>query len=258
MGQTIETKWRQQLDLNRIDAQTKADLKELGKVLRPQLPKIVDAFYDHLAKFREPQAIIERAGSSIEKLRKTNPQYFEKIFEGEFSQDYFESRNRIGVIHAKVQLEPAWFFGAMTAYYDAIFPMIVKAYRFSPAKAGRALASLQKAFNLDQALILDAYIEGSVAELIQVTAQTTEIIERLRHLGRTLKSTADESGSAVQDLSEMSQQLASASTNQAGAAQNAAAAMSALSERSAAMLKGATTQSAALERSHWPSRGGLC
>ena len=72
------------LKANRITYVDRQALKALKPFLEKHLPAVVDEFYVHLDKFPEALQIVTAAGSSVEKLKKTNGTYFAAISEGEF------------------------------------------------------------------------------------------------------------------------------------------------------------------------------
>lgn len=223
-------------------------LRALRNVLEPHMGHIVDEFYAHVGKFPEALQIVTQAGATIDGLKKTNPLYFDELFQGNFDDRYYESRLKVGQIHAQIGLEPVWFYAAMSTYYDVIYPYIVNAYKFSPSKLKAALVGFQKAFNLDQELIMEAYIEyGFVAQLRNVTERTTEVVRRLERGAQQLASGADESGRATTEVAHVCEQLAQAATVQADAATRAAQSMSSLNSNSEVMVKSLTDQHSALD-----------
>lgn len=237
------------LSLFRIGEQERKDAIELRRVLEPKLPKVIDEFYAHLSKYPEAVAIISDAGSTIEKLKKTNPAFFEEIFRGEFDEQYFESRLTVGFIHARIGLTPEWFFAAMSTYFQFITPILTKKYRFSPSKAGRMISSFQKIFNLDQELIMEAYIEyGFIGKIRDVNRQVNEVIINLVGNSSQLQRGAEESGRATQEVAKVSEQVASSGQMQAETAQNAAVSMSKLAQNSEVMLRGGASQIDVLQK----------
>ncbi len=239
---------RHKLIINRIEESDKAALRNVGKILTPHMATIVDAFYDHVGKFPEAMAIVTSAGSSVEKLKKTNPNYFAQMFAGDFGQEYFKSRQIVGKIHANIGLEPSWFYAAMSTYYDVIFPILVGKLKFQPKQLTACLCALQKAFNLDQALILEAYIEGLVEEVDRVTQETNNAINILRETSKEIRIVADESGSAAGQVAQVTIDLAAGAQTQATSADNAAETTTELRRSSQRIAEGSKEQTIALTK----------
>jgi methyl-accepting chemotaxis protein len=188
--------------------------------------------------------IIDNAGSSIDKLKKTNPLYFAEIFRAEFDEQYFESRLKIGQIHARIGLTPEWFYAAVSSYYHSIYPFLTKKLWHSPKRAGRLIASFQKVLNLDQELIMEAYIEyGYIGK---IRAVNNEVIEKLVSSSEVLQRAAAVCGQSTNEVSRVSQEVAKSGMIQAEAAQDTANSTANLSRKGAEMTGSGTRQITAL------------
>lgn len=243
-----EAERRARLQMNRITDADREALKELKPLLEKHMTMIVDEFYDHVGKFPEALAIITSAGSNIDRLKKTNPNYFAEMLRAEFGEAYFESRYIVGKIHAVIGLEPKWFYAAMSTYYDVIYALLVNSYKFNPKKLQRILIAFQKTLNLDQALVMEAYVEfGFVAQLRDVVEKSNEIAGHLKDSSTALREGSEESGRAIQELAHVTEQLAQSATSQAEASQDSANSMNELSEASSRMSASADVQMKALQ-----------
>lgn len=235
------------IEINRITETDKSALRELKSILEPKLPGIVDAFYAHLAQYPEALKIVQSAGTTIDNLKKTNPRYFAEIFRGEFDLQYFESRLIIGKIHAQIGLEARWYFAAMSTYIDTITPIVLHHFRFNSKKAVRTMVALQKAFNLDQELIIESYLEfGFVNELRTVVAQTAMITSSLVENSRSLQAIGQVAGTSAEESANVCNQLAEAAQGQAELTMNAASAMQRLAESSTELRDAAAQQAGSM------------
>jgi methyl-accepting chemotaxis protein len=223
-------------------------LRQLKGVIEPHMTRIVDAFYEHVAKFPEAVQIVTNAKTTIERLKKTNPNYFAEMFRGEFDEQYFESRRIIGEIHARVELPPEWFFASMSTYYDIIIPIITSAYKFKPSMLAAAMCAFQKAFNLDQSLITETYLSHVLNVVGQVSRESKSIGDTLRLTSQQLHVGAQESHLATSEVSNVCEQLAVAAATQAEAAQKAFRSMQNLSQNSSEMVRGVKTQNESLNK----------
>ncbi len=233
------------LALFRITDQERQVARDLESILAPKLGEITDFFYAHLAQYPEALAIIERSGSSLERLKKTNPIYLGEIFKGEFDESYFESRLIIGQVHTEIGLSPVWYFGAMSAYFDSIIPIITTALRFKPRKLATTLSTLMKAFNLDQELIMESYSESGYA---RVTELVEDVITALASSTSQLAVSNRSAGESTAEVSGVCEQLAIASTTQASSAQSVAQSMDSVARASQTVEQGASSQKSALNK----------
>jgi hypothetical protein len=92
------------------------DREALRKVT-PELlgagPAFVDDFYDHLRKFSEPAGFL-RSDEFVERLKKTQLEYFRSLIESEPDWDYVLGRLRIGSVHHRVGLKPKWYIASFS------------------------------------------------------------------------------------------------------------------------------------------------
>lgn len=238
---------QRRLDINRITNDDRDALRDMKPFFDKHMADIVDAFYAHIGQYPDALAIVTAAGSNIDKLKKTNPNYFAEMLNGEFGAGYFESRLIVGQIHARIGLEPVWFYAAMSTYYDVIFDLMVKSNKFSPAKLSRWLRAFQKTLNLDQALVMEAYIEfGYIAKIREIVDQSREIATNLQHNSEQLLAGSEDSGRAITELAKVSEQLAGSATVQADASQSAASSMRELAQASYKISEGSIHQQTAL------------
>lgn len=235
------------LRINRITDADRTALREMKPFFDKHMKVIVDEFYGHIGQYPEAMAIITAAGSNLDRLKQTNPKYFAEMLTGEFGPGYFESRLIVGKIHAVIGLEPKWFYAAMSTYYQVIFDLMVKENRFSAAKLSRWLVAFQKTLNLDQALVMEAYVEfGFVAPVREIVNQTREIAENLQANSEQLLQGSEDSGRAITELANVSEQLAYAATSQAESSQSAAHNMQSLAQSGLEISSGSENQKKAL------------
>jgi len=235
------------LEINRITDADRAALREMKPFFERNMTFIVDEFYNHIGKYPEALAIITNAGSSLERLKQTNPKYFAEMLTGEFGQNYFESRLIVGKIHAMIGLEPKWFYAAMSTYYQVIFDLMVKSNKLSPGKLSRWLVAFQKTLNLDQALVMEAYVEfGYIAPVRDIVEQSSAIASNLQARSSELLSGSEDSGLAITELAKVSEQLAHSATLQAEASQGASHNMNELAKASEEISNGSSRQQIAL------------
>jgi hypothetical protein len=141
--------------------------------LRPWVQRVADkflaAFYDDQFSHPEFVEIVERAGSTRERLQAFQRDYLLDLFDGMPDAEYVESRLRIGALHAKLSVTPRWYVSSYGLYERHLFPMLRRHFRFRPRKTRRAIAALSKLLNFDKALVLDMYIDGVTDEVRATT-----------------------------------------------------------------------------------------
>src|SRR5262249_27989107 len=91
-------------------------LRDLAPLALRTVDGLVTEFYEHLLRFPELAALLRAEPDRLERLKKTQRDYFLQLTEGRLDDDYFESRLRVGDAHQRVGLRPAWYLGAFALY----------------------------------------------------------------------------------------------------------------------------------------------
>jgi diguanylate cyclase (GGDEF)-like protein len=143
----------------------------------------VDAFYDHLQAFAATRALLgDRA--TLERLKRTQSEYFASLTAGTYGPDYVRHRVRVGLAHERVGLAPKWYLGAYNKYLGLLVPRIGALLPHDPAKAQRMALALLKIVLFDMGLAMDTYIHASASTL----RRKNEQLEALNRLAVTLTS----------------------------------------------------------------------
>lgn len=229
---------RDRLRLYRIEDADRAAILAAAPAIRAAIPRLVEEFYEHLQKFPQAMDLISDSGSSIDRLKKTNPVYFEALLQAKFDSAYFQSRWKIGAVHAEIGLTPAWFFGAMTSYIDSLTPVLDGLSRFSPTRRIEAITAIQKAFCLDQSLVMEAYVHhGLAAPMIAVVSQISESAHRLDDSTGILSEAAAETKLASEEMASVGDQIAHGASAQASSVQEGAALVAAMRQSAHAICE---------------------
>jgi PAS domain S-box-containing protein len=141
------------LGLTGRDAQL---LREFRPVMEQHVTDIEDAFYAHLLNFPETAQLLSDH-TTVDRLKKLQRDYLLRLFEGNFDDEYFNDRLRIGKTHERVGLSPRWYLMAFNLYFKLITPLIRDHCIATPGHAHETIVALEKAFMLDASLAMDAY-----------------------------------------------------------------------------------------------------
>lgn len=236
------------LSLYRIEQSDLDLLKSLKPVFDKNMEAISEHFYAHLQRFPEAVATITNSGSSIEKLKKTNPGYFSELFNGELGTSYFESRLRVGQVHAVLGITPVLFFAGYSSYIDFVYALLTKSAGFNRNKATKSIQALQKVFNLDQELIIESYVEfGFIAKIRDVTDEITSVVAHLSTESEELNDSALTTGRVANEVRSATDQVSEAITLQAQSASQIQMAMSNIGQGTSEVMRSATDQKNAIE-----------
>ena len=206
-------------------------LKELQKVFEENADKTVAAFYDHLLKFEETRRLLSDK-EVTERLMGLQKQYLISLASGEYEEEYFAARKRIGKTHDRIKLEPQYYLGTYGLYFSLLYPLVVEKYKDNPEKRQEAVLALMKIINLDSQIAMEAYIEAyhqkleftnkelermnwQLEDLVEErTAQLKEFehklrqVERLALIGTVASGIAHEVGTPLNIISGRVEMLA--------------------------------------------------
>ena len=200
-----EIEWRSAF--TRFDADDAAQVEAMSGTFERIADDLVDEFYDHLQSHSEAVAVLDSSSKPVEALKKTQREYLLDLGRGEYGQEYFDRRARIGKIHDMLDLPPKMYLGAYSIYYegiaDAIATDIESEYAGDDttttaveAALGRFVSTL-KLMNLDQQVAMDTYIHA-YSERVE-----TEL-EARADLQREVREEVEE---PIDDLQEGTEQI---------------------------------------------------
>lgn len=209
-------------------------IRKCAPYLQSVADEIIDKFYQHSQESIEWAAKVRESGSTLERLKGAQKAYFLQILSGSFDAEYFEHRLRVGLVHAKLNVEPRWNVGNYATYGEIVFPLLER--KFKGKELVNMIVALNKAFILDVSLAIETYIsEGVLEQLVEIHDSLGIPLQGLSASVREVASAAHEIATAVADIA----QGASAQT---GSLADCEVAMEDLSTASATVLSGAQEQ----------------
>lgn len=133
----------------------------------------VDKLYEHLLQFPDTKRFLGDA-KVLNRLKLAQKAYFMDLTSGEYGEEYFQSRIKVGIAHQRVGLPPRIYMSTYCYYMQLMIPQIYGNAAFDVEAANGIFAALHKIINLDQELAISAYVHAT-DEVI--SRQTEEILE---------------------------------------------------------------------------------
>ncbi|MBI4595661.1 MAG: GHKL domain-containing protein [Candidatus Tectomicrobia bacterium] len=158
------------LDFTERDLQA---LTELKPIIEDNLDYLVEGFYQKLLKWERTRAFFKDE-ATVNRLKLAQRNYLMSLVAGEYDEDYFQSRVKIGKIHNIIKLIPWFYLGAYNLYHRLIYPLIFRAYYPDSEKIEETILALDKIMNLDTQLAMETYFEAYKGELTQLNQQLEE------------------------------------------------------------------------------------
>ncbi|MFC4353189.1 protoglobin domain-containing protein [Fodinicurvata halophila] len=199
------------LDFFQIDKTTKAALRDIKPIIESALPRIMSAFYSHLAQYDETNRLFS-SDESRERAKKLQVKHWQQILSAEFNQDYYDSARRIGEAHARIGLTPAWYIGGYS-FLCARFLQVISEHfsgrwhaRGLSERRSAALQAINKTSLLDMDLAISVYSEVLREEKRQTIDGLAEGLETsIGQLGTSISSEAGRIYENAQSLSQIAE-----------------------------------------------------
>lgn len=134
-------------------------LKELHERLGGDAEFFVEAFYAHLLSFGELGGLL-RDEATLERLKRTQAAYFNRLTSGDYGEAYIQDRLRVGAAHERVGLEPKWYIGAYCKYLALMLPRVTQITNDRDPGMAETVLALLKILFLDMGIAIDAYINA--------------------------------------------------------------------------------------------------
>jgi hemoglobin-like flavoprotein len=200
----------------RLDADSRAALKELQPLLRAELPVVLARFYDHIRTYPEVSKLFSGGEASMGSAKSRQIDHWLKIAAGDFGPDYLQSATRIGQVHARLGLEPRWYFGAYSIIASGLIEAILSKFRGKLAKQTRGATAIVRAVMLDMDIVntvitdhmqeqkkqamrgvADTFAANVLGVVETVAAASTEMAQTARSMAATAGSTTQRSAAVA-------------------------------------------------------------
>lgn len=160
--------------------QDEENLKKAGPLLEKHFSSIADGFYSTINEHPEAAKHIE---GRVDSLKKTHFQWMQSLFAGEYEEQYFESRWRIGMAHVVHGIEPFWMESVMNLIRTSTLEALIEETG-SAQEAGELYSSLLRVLDLDALIVNLSYAEDRLDRLTEFTGMSRSLIENIIKLPR--------------------------------------------------------------------------
>lgn len=229
----------ERLSFSGIDQKVLACIGGFRAEIEAVLPAAIADFYGHLAKYPQLTSMFSDP-ARMEFAKSAQVTHWKRLFSGNLDGDYFQSALKIGLVHARIGLEPRWY---IAAYHRTLSHLIRKAVvacysRLHAHRATVELGDLVSAMTQLAMLDMDIAVSAYFEELQNRHAQ--EIVR----IGEDFRGKV---GGVITALKTVSTHLQSGSTELLSSASSAAADAQAVSEASQITAQNVESVAAAAE-----------
>jgi two-component system, NtrC family, sensor histidine kinase HydH len=145
----------------RFDADDERLLRRLAPHAAPHFREITEAFYRRLDEHEDARGVFS-GPQQVERLKQTLCAWMTGLLSGPWDRSYFEARARVGAVHVRIGVAPRYVCGAMDLVRRALAGIATDAFSSDQFLQRRVVEALDKAINLDLAIILETYAEAQV------------------------------------------------------------------------------------------------
>jgi len=164
----------QRLEFMELDKASRKRVAEIGELVLKELPKALDKFYGKVKATPETNKFF-RNDAHMTGAKGAQISHWARIAKGEFNDQYAAQVRTIGMVHAKIGLEPQWYIGGYAMIMDHLIKAAVDTHfpkgglfakrTVDAQEFGAMLGSLAKAVMLDMDLAISVYNDEKEAAL---------------------------------------------------------------------------------------------
>ena len=191
-------------------------------VIEPELPAIVEAFYQHVVTIPHLRQLV---GDQIPRLKQTQTAHWRRLVSGRFDADYLSGVRTIGLVHHRIGLEPRWYIGGYTFVLNRLIALALRTHRWSPGKLPALIAAMNAGVMLDMDIAISAYQEALLTERAQSSKRVDGLLrdfeEKTAGLVGLVASAATELEATARSMSETTSETTRQAANVAGAVEAA-------------------------------------
>jgi methyl-accepting chemotaxis protein len=117
-----EIRWRK--DFVGFGPEDVRRLESYQDVFAENAEQVADDFYENITQHEETVEVIGRSPKEVEQLKRTQSAYLTTLASGDYGEEYFRDRARIGKIHDLLDMPMKHYLGQYGVYYDLILPLV--------------------------------------------------------------------------------------------------------------------------------------
>ena len=243
---TFSIDYQTRIAFMKIKEQERELLRELKPVIAREFPATLDGFYQHLKGWPEVYSMFG-GEAGVKHARDKQLEHWMKIADAKFDDEYTRSVTAIGDAHARLKLQPQWYFGAYNFLMMGLIEAVLNDQRKkgSPinwkrhSEAARYRVSvLVKAVMLDMELVLTVIYERQNEERLAIFDQlANEMESQIGAISDTLAQTSTDLAESARTMARDAETSSQQASTVAAAAEEATATAQSVAGASSELTK---------------------
>lgn len=160
-------------------------LRSLLAVAKADLQGVVDDFYEAIRRDPNANAVLTGGPAQVTRLKTTLHHWLVTLLEGPHDEAYVASRNRIGRVHVRINLSQEYMLTAMNRVRLGLHA--IAGARLAPGELAATIAVIDRALDLELALMLDTYREDGLTR-VNASARLAAVGQVAASIGHELRS----------------------------------------------------------------------
>ncbi len=178
----------QRLRFLEIDETVIEDLLTAREILEPEMDRILDSFYAHIAEQPQLKALFTDDAAMARARDAQKQHWMDSLMAGEFTGDHIDRAEVIGRAHARVGLTPNWYIGGYSKMLAQFIEPVTKRMSEDGRDASPVIEALCKAVMLDLDLVIQCYLEAKDRIILDLLIHATRFIDELAEAQEDLRS----------------------------------------------------------------------
>ncbi|MFO0564006.1 MAG: protoglobin domain-containing protein, partial [Polyangiaceae bacterium] len=206
---------RTRIEWVRLSEADLALIRAAAPYLEPEADAIASEFYEHSYQFPGFVEKADDAGTTRERLEKSQAGYFRDLLRGQIDSEHFERSLWLGENHTRLDVKPRWVLGNYAMYAELVLSRLER--HLEGEDLTRTFLAFVKLFSLEGSILTESYMGGLMDRMVAV-------YDRLGPSAGSLADSAGQVSSAAGEIAKAIQQVAAGASQQTGAVQVAASA----------------------------------
>jgi rsbT co-antagonist protein RsbR len=132
-------------------------IQQLSAVVTPRAVELSAGFFDYLSTLDEARVLLQNR-QAMTTARRMKEDHIRAMVTGAYGVAYAEERLQLGMLYAKVGLDPRIFLSAYHHLLQSIAARVIEHMKGEPSDALSALTALNKVAFFDLSLIIDVIV----------------------------------------------------------------------------------------------------